>query len=167
MGGDNSEGKFHQFLGRLQPYMRPHLGSVDYGNLRCEVCDGSADADEPSNVAIVYETPGGSTDQINIGYDQGTGTFHLVHDEREVVETDSDRVFELVRRQIRAIPGKRLASLRVQADNWLNEGRSRGQMFAELNRILQSGLRGGSITVREMREVVKYIVEKHEAGRNR
>jgi len=153
--------KFEDFVHRLTEYLRPHLGRIAYGNLRCEVCDGADALDEVSNVAIVYETPGGSTDQVNIAYDNRTGAFHLVREDHDINCQDPDRILEAVKERVRSVPDRRMASLQKQADRWLSEGQSRGEMFAEVNRLLQSGLRGGSITAGEMRDVIRYIVDKH------
>ncbi len=153
--------QFLRFVQRLDECLEPHLGRIAYGNLRRQVFDGHESLDDTSNVAIVYETPGGSTDQINVVYEHHTGTFHMVQEHEEFTDHNPERVLESIRRRINAIPRKRQRRLREQVDRWLNEGRSRGQMFAEVNRLLQSGLRGGSITAAEMRDVVRYIVRKH------
>ncbi len=160
-GVEGHRAKFQRFLERLDVSLQPHLGKIAYGNLRRDIADGHEAVDGTSNIAIVYETPGGSTDQINIVYDNTKGSFHLITEDEEVTLDDPDRVLQVVDADIAAIPQKRMATLREQADHWLSQGRSRGQMFAELNRILQSGLRGGSITATEMRDVCRYIVEKH------
>jgi len=160
-GKEKQQSRFSAFLNQLSDLLRPHLGRVEFGNLRCEVCDGEEALNGVSNVAIVYETPGGSTDQINIDYDSSTGCFHLMQEDGEVVEADPQPILKLVAARVAAIPEKRQASLRRQVEQWLSEGHSRGQMFAQVNRLLQSGLRGGQITAHEMREVIKYIVDRH------
>src|SRR4051812_243568 len=84
---------------RIQECIGPVAGRVEYGNLRCRISewDGGA-GDTVTNIALVYETPGGSTDQINISYHHLTSLFSLVDvHEGEVTTASIESVLESVR----------------------------------------------------------------------
>ena len=64
---------FDEFKERLDSiisgYQRPEERRIAYGNLRHEYSEYSRDGNTTVNIAVIYETPGGSTTQINITYD--------------------------------------------------------------------------------------------------
>ena len=151
-----------RFLETLQNSLEPYLGRIAYGNLRKEVSEWSSDGTHSTNLALGYESPGGSTDQINVAFDHKGGLFHITNEHGDEVTPDPEVVANAVMLRVEAIPAKRAATLRRCVNEWLGEGRSRGQMFVEANRLLQSGFRGGSITHEELKDVIRYIVDCYD-----
>ncbi len=136
---------------------------IGYGNLRCECSNWHRTDEEITNIALIYETPGGSTSQINIAYDHHSGQFTYLGDEltKTVTTSDSREVLAMVNRQIRAIPHKRLSFLRRQIDHWMDEGKTRRQLFAELNKLLQTEFLGGRISTTELRHGIQHALAQH------
>ena len=115
---------------------------------------------------MVYETPGGSTTQINIVYDTEEGTFSYLSDDLDhtVTSTDPHEVVEMVQRHADRIPQKRIEALKKTIDIWLEEGKSRREMFSEMNKLLQNEFLGGQITSDELKAGIQHIVK--EVSRN-
>src|SRR5437764_10913279 len=79
-----------EFEARLRELMQPYARRIEYGNLRSQPSDWETpDGHKITNFAIVYETPGGSTDQINVAYDHTTGHFTLLDEALGELETES------------------------------------------------------------------------------
>jgi len=150
------------FLNSLREALEPYLGKTAYGHLREEVSEWSSDGTHSTNIALVYETPGGSTDQINVAFDHNSGLFYVTGEEGDHCVSNAEEAQRLVLSRVEAIPAKRAERLRRCVEEWLEQGRSRGQMFAEANRPLQLGFSGGSITHEELKAVIRYIVESHQ-----
>ncbi len=136
---------------------------IGYGNLRCESSNWHRADEEITNIALIYETPGGSTCQINVAYDHHSGQFTYLGDELNttVTTSDSQEVLAMLNQQIRAIPQKRLSFLRQQIDHWMDEGKTRRQLFAELNKLLQTEFLGGRISTTELRDGIQYALARH------
>src|SRR5438132_9948524 len=94
-----SEAVYDRFMAGLQELISPYAGKIEYGNLRSQASDwDTGDGPRITNVAIVYETPGGSTDQINVSLDQGRGCFCVVEDQGDDFETaNHQRVLGCIR----------------------------------------------------------------------
>lgn len=137
---------------------------IRYGNLRSEISGG--DGNGHVNAAIVYETPGGSTTQINITYDEDEGVFSYLSDDLDETVTSDDpyEVIEMVRRHAASIPNKRLNALYSTIDIWLSEGKSRREMFSEMNKLLQNEFLGGQITSDELKAGIQHIVKQFSGG---
>lgn len=164
---EGSEAGLAAFLAELDQLLVPLEHRVNYGNLRKEVSEWDSAAGKLTNLALVYETPGGSTDQINVAFHHATGNFSVVDaasEEGELLFSDMTEALRYLRRRIYVIPARRREVLHRQVDGWLDQGRTRGEMFSEVNRLLQSDFRGGSITHAEMQEVIKYIVSSYLAA---
>jgi len=148
-------------------YERPAERRIAYGNLREEVSDNRSDGSVIKNAAIVYETPGGSTTQINVSYDTKSGTFtYLSDDLRETVSSrDPKEVLKMVVEHTRRIPEKRMAALRVQISSWLAEGKTKREMFGEMNKLLQAEFLGGRISTDELKAGIQHIVRQHHKSR--
>lgn len=133
---------------------------IRFGNLRYEISPGS-DNGGVTNAAVVYETPGGSTTQINITYDDKQGVFSYLAEDlvHTVTSTDPQEVIDMVRRHVMSIPERRLQALFNTIDIWLSEGKSRHEMFAEMNKLLQSEFLGGRITTDELKAGIQHIVK--------
>lgn len=153
---------------RIQDCVAPYAGRVEYGNLRSRITEWDrGDGQGVTNVALVYETPGGSTDQINISYDHATETFALVDEHIGEVTTGSvDDVVASIRPRITGIPLKRLetlfAEIRRQVDGGTN---THVGLFGHLNRVMQSEFKGGKITHVEFKEAMTFAVNYLKNGK--
>ena len=133
---------------------------IGYGNLRCECSDWTREEQTVTNIAVIYETPGGSTCQVNIEYDHQSAEFSFLGDELEitVVTNESQRVLAMVDRHVQAIPRRRLQQLHNQIDSWVAEGKTRSQLFGEFNKLLQTEFLGGRISTSELKEGIQYTL---------
>ncbi len=145
---------------------QPTEKRIRYGNLRSEISRGAGNG-EVANAAVVYETPGGSTTQINITYDESEGTFSYLSDDLDetVVCGDPLEVVAMVRRHAQRIPEKRMHALFDAIDIWMSEGKSRREMFSEMNKLLQNEFLGGRITTEELKAGIQHIVREHNRSR--
>jgi hypothetical protein len=139
-------------------YQTPHERRVGYGNLRHEYSSWKREAEEVTNVAIVYETPGGSTTQLNVTYNHSDGSFAYLTDEGQdqVVTHDPVEVVAALRRHVDMIPAKRQAALNAQVEEWMGAGK---QVFAELNKLLQTQFLGGRITTEELKASIQHAIK--------
>ena len=149
------------FTSGLRELIAPVAGRVEYGNLRFQCSDwDTGDGPCVTNIAIVYETPGGSTDQINVSLDHGTGRFNVLDDDGQEYETDSPaEVFALIAPRIQVIPQKRLDHLRSEIRRQMDTGIPAAGVVGHLNRLMNSELRGGTITHLEMRDAMTFAVQ--------
>jgi len=166
VGGNTSElmAAFERELEDLVSSCRhPAEKRIRYGNLRSEITPASGNGDV-ANAAVVYETPGGSTTQINITYDETTGKFsYLSEDLGETVTSEDPReVVAMVRRHAHSIPEKRTRALFNTIDIWLSEGKTRREMFSEMNKLLQNEFLGGRITNDELKAGIQHIVMRYK-----
>lgn len=150
-----------QLCARIQETISPYAGRVDYGNLRSRIdnwdCgDGSA----ITNVALVYETPGGSTDQINVSFYHETATFSLIDHTEDELHTESvELVLKCIHPRIYGIPEKRRESLHAEIRRLVDSGHSKHGLFGHLTRIMQSEFKGGTITNLELRDAMCYAMK--------
>jgi len=140
---------------------------IAYGNLRGEVSENRSDGSVVKNAAIVYETPGGSTTQINVSYDSRNETFsYLSEDLQDTVACqDPTDVLKMVVEHAQGIPDKRMEALRAQIDSWLAEGKTKREMFGGMNKLLQAEFLGGRISIEELKAGIQHIVRQHEKPR--
>lgn len=146
----------------------PQERRIGYGNVRHEYSQwGSEDA--VTNIAIIYEIPGGSTCQFNLSYSSQDGRFqYLDPDTGERIETDdAEAVRRVLQEEIEGIPDKRKRSLLAQVDRWIGEGMSRSDVFAQLNKLLQAEFLGGRINNKELQAAVQHVVRKVQGERAR
>ncbi|UCH33311.1 MAG: hypothetical protein JSV65_12095 [Armatimonadota bacterium] len=145
---------------RLQALLADYQYRVVYGNLRAQRSEWPGQ-DGVVNFALVYELPGGSTSQINVDYHPTNDSFCIMDvdtaEERNC--SDAEAALELVRESIARIPERRLRRLREDIDRWFGEGKSSHEMFAEINKLLQTDFKGGSLTHRELKAGINYILE--------
>jgi len=162
-----NQSRFDQLRQRLDDmidrYRYPEERRIGYGNLRQEYSNWEKDGNTTTNVAIVYETPGGSTAQINITYDDRDDEFsYLEQSQGETATTECvDSVLEVVRGQVAAIPQKRRGVLLRQVEVWCTEGRA---VFEELNKLLQSEFLGGRISHVELRQAINHAIKCRKHG---
>jgi hypothetical protein len=161
-----SQPAYDQFMTGLRQFIAPFAGKVEYGNLRAQSSDwNTGDGPHITNVAIVYETPGGSTDQINVSLDRGTGRFSVLDDEGAEYETTSpEEVLTCIAPRIQGIPEKRLSHLREEIKRQMDTGTPPAGVVGHLNRLMNSELRGGTITHLEMRDAMTFAVQYSKGG---
>lgn len=133
---------------------------IGFGNLRSECSEWHRSEEKITNVAIIYETPGGSTCQINIDYDHDSGQFSFLGPrlEETIATFEPADVVAMVNNHVRTIPERRLAYLHQQIDHWVAEGKTRSQLFAELNKLLQTEFLGGRISTTELHKGIEYAL---------
>jgi hypothetical protein len=151
---------YDQFEARLRELLAPYARRIEYGNLRSHSSEWEApDGTKITNLAIVYETPGGSTDQINVTFDRRRGRFTLLDEAANEVDTDSvDEVIDHVRPRVTSVPEKRREHLREEVRRQIDAGMSRMSLVGHLNRLLSSELYGGMITHLELRDAMMFAV---------
>jgi hypothetical protein len=156
-----SQAVYDRFMTCLREMISPFAGKVEYGNLRSQASDwDTGEGPRITNIAIVYETPGGSTDQINVSLDHGRGCFSVLDDEGTEFETAApDDVLACIRPRILGIPVKRLAHLRDEIKRQMDTGIPPAGVVGHLNRLMNSELRGGTITHLEMRDAMTFAVQ--------
>src|SRR5438874_12301766 len=107
MAQNGCDDAFEAFCDRLRQEISAFAGRVEYGNLRYQTdVWETAEGARITNLALVYETPGGSTDQINVSFDHRTSLFSIV-DEAEQLTPSVDEVLAHVRPRVASIPEKR------------------------------------------------------------
>jgi hypothetical protein len=147
------------FISSLQ---HPQERRIGYGNVRHEYSQWGNGPSSTTNIAIIYEVPGGSTCQINVAYSHADKSFlYLDPATGERVETpDVSAVRAIVENEISAIPRKRVQSLLMQVDRWIGEGMSRMDVFGQLNKLLQAEFLGGRINNKELQAAVQHVVRR-------
>jgi hypothetical protein len=110
---------------------------------------------------VIYETPGGSTTQLNISYDHNGRNFHYLDTDLEsnVATADPREALGVIEHHVRGIPQKRLAQVEKQVESWMGEGKSRSEVFAELNKLLTSAFLGGRITTGELKSGIQHAIK--------
>ena len=148
------------FLDQLDELMSPVEGKIAFGNLRKQVSEWEDEKGRSANIAILYETPGGSTNQINIAFHFYPPAFYLVNEitgEEEGIASASEAL-ERVREYIQAIPAKRRLRLQTEIDSWCKAGKTQSEIFASLNKLLYCNFRGACITTEELQEATRYAI---------
>src|SRR5439155_3958667 len=142
-----SQAAYDELMAGLRELISPYAGKVEYGNLRAQSSDwDTGEGARITNVAIVYETPGGSTDQINVSFDHGSACFSVLDDEGAEYETTAPaEVFACIRPRVLGIPEKRLDHLREEIKRQMDSGTPPAGVVGHLNRLMNSELRGGTI----------------------
>jgi len=151
-----------EFKDRLDKFIGSFTHSrerrIAYGNLRHEYSEWSSDGQASTNVAVIYETPGGSTVQINVAYEDGEFWYLHPKTEEKVTTAHPDKPLHMIAEEVRQIPERRLVRLRAQVDAWCGKGMDTRELFAELNKILQSDFLGGAMTQRELKLGIKHAM---------
>ena len=163
--GDGSEP-----LVTLREWLDRHIASVQhpqerrigYGNVRHEYSEWGAGDEHITNIAIIYEIPGGSTCQLNIDFNHASSRFSYLDPETCTrVDTDDLQVImRLIETELTAIPIRRETSLFTEVEGWTRGGMRRSDIFAELNKLLQGEFLGGRINNRELKAAVQHVVRQ-------
>lgn len=148
---------------RLVTILSPYMGKVSFGNLRFQISNWTEGDRQYANIAIVYETPGSSTNQLNVMVDETNGIITFVHEEQEQYTNSTDEVLQFVEEAVRSIPERRMERLRRNVRRWVIQGRSRPEVLADLNRMLRADLLGGSITHHELKASIQYCLQLFSA----
>lgn len=144
---------------RLIAALAPYMGKVMFGNLRFQVSDWSENDRHYINIAIVYETPGSSTNQLNVTVDEADGIITFVDGEHERRTRSIDEVLQFVESAVRTVPERRMERLRDNIRRWTSQGKSKAEVLAEINRLLRADLLGGSITHHELKASIQYCLQ--------
>ena len=145
----------------------PYLHQIPYGNLRSEVSTWEQTENAVANMAIVYEVPGGSTNQINITYDGSTKLFNYLglDAQEEQCTTALDAVLRMVTAAVERIPAIRKQRLLEDIDRWAAQGLTQRDLFQKMNSLLQiEDLRGGTITMLEMKAGIAHILAHYRTA---
>lgn len=145
---------------------QPEERRIGYGNIRHEYCDWSRGEDTDTNIAVIYETPGGSTTQINVTYNHRTREFSYLADDLEttIVTSDPHQVLLFIEEHMREIPHKRLTQIEKTIDGWVGQGKGRSEIFAELNKLLQTEFLGGRVNNNELKHGIQHLVKSYARG---
>jgi hypothetical protein len=142
---------------------QPEERRIGFGNIRHEYCDWCRDGQNDTNIAIIYEVPGGSTTQINVTYNHETEEFTYLDEnlEHQVTTRDPDQVFEFIESHMRTIPSKRLLQIEKTVADWISQGKGRSEIFAEFNKLLQTEFLGGRVNNNELKHGIQHLVKEH------
>lgn len=141
---------------------QPEERRIGYGNIRHEYCEWCRDDENDTNVAVIYETPGGSTTQLNFSFNHLTGEFSYLDTDLEstIVTEDPQQVLTYIEDHMRLIPGKRLVQIEKTIDDWMGQGKGRSEIFAELNKMLQTEFLGGRVNNNELKHGIQHLVKE-------
>ncbi|MBI2300649.1 MAG: hypothetical protein HYU66_17205 [Armatimonadetes bacterium] len=162
-----SSDRWQELRRLLNEVVTDYAGRVEYGNLRLEVYDGdSSDGQADARLAMAYEIPGGSTNQVGVSYEEGAFRMLDAKAEDELVVADPGEVVAKLHEHIRGIPDYRRRRLRQDIDQWLHDGSTQHDVLEELNRLLRLGyeFRGGTVTVDELIDACCYLVDRPNSG---
>ena len=145
---------------RLEELLADHRYRIGYGNLRSQRSEWTGSG-VVVNFALVYELPGGSSSQINVEYHTDDDSFRFLDMDTTAERAchDPEEALAMVRESISRIPGRRLQRLREDIQRWFGEGKSSHDMFLEINKLLQTDFKGGSLTHQELKAGIAYILE--------
>ncbi len=142
----------------------PHLHELAYGNLRFAHTLWQEGEDTVTNLAIVYELPGGSTCQINVMRHETSATYsyltldtHEEHHTASLVDTE-----HMVREAVARIPAIRRQRLYDEIDNRASKGATRHMLLHWLKSLLKfEEIYGGKVTPEEMQQGIAYFTQHH------
>ena len=142
---------------------QPEERRIGFGNIRHEYCEWCREGVNDTNIAIIYETPGGSTTQINLTFNHLTGDFTYLDEdlESQVTTQDANEVLHYVENHMRQIPGKRLVQVETTIDTWVSQGKGRSEIFGELNKLLQTEFLGGRVNNNELKHGIQHLVREY------
>ncbi len=158
---DETYQDFKQRLDSLiASFQSPEEWRIGHGNLRHDYSSWESGDECGTNIAVIYETPGGSTTQLNYTFDHNTGVFSYLDAalEKRIETSDPEQVLADINAHIATIGLKRIEQLKVTIDAWLEEGKERSQVFAELNKLLQAEFLGGRINSAELKAGIQHVV---------
>lgn len=150
----------------IEETVKPHLHQIPYGNLRTAYSEWDDAEGRVANLALVYEVPGGSTNQINITFFDASAMFNYLslNAQEEECTAEIEDVLGMVRAAVERIPEIRNARLHEDIDRWAAQGLRQTDLFQKMTKLLQfEGLRGGTITMQEMKSGINYILANYRS----
>ena len=150
-----------QWLSSVEELLGPYRHRVAYGNLRSQTTEWNNEGEQVTNLAVVYELPGGSTNQINISYNHATARFSFLglDADTEHVSADPRQALEMLEQAVQEIPQRRLQRLCEDIDRWFGEGKTSHEMFQEINSLMQTDFKGGSLTHQELKAGIAHVLQ--------
>jgi hypothetical protein len=151
------------WLADLMAALAPRLRQAAYGNLRAEVTRWEQAGGGLLNLALVYELPGGSSDQVNVTWEETPGLFRYLDASggAERQTTSAAVVHDAVLEAVTGIPALRRRRLREEIDRWVEAGESRPPLLQRLRDLVQGcDLKGGCLTDEELRLGIAHIVAR-------
>ncbi len=157
---DILKGELNQLISSCQ---QPEERRIGYGNIRHEYCEWCRDDEKDTNIAVIYEIPGGSTTQINFSYNHQTGEFSYLAADLETTITTKDpaQVIAHIQEHMHHIPSKRLLQIEKTIEDWIDQGKGRSEIFAELNKMLQTEFLGGRVNNKELKHGIQHLVKAY------
>jgi len=155
--------KLTEWADKIYEAMKPYLHQIPYGNLRAEFSSWMEEHGKIENLAIVYEVPGGSTNQINVTFHESGNKYSYIdvdtHD--EVFTENIDDIISFIIKLVLTIPTIRVSRLQEDIDRWYAMGMCQKDLFQKMTKLLQiEDLRGGTITMHEMKAGIAYILAR-------
>jgi len=145
---------------RVEEALSDYAHKVTYGNLRCTWSQWQTGGHPVTNLAVVYELPGGSTNQINQSFRHDDGSIcYLDGDGVECLTRDLTIPLRLLEQAIAEIPARREQSLQETIRRWFGEGKTKQEIFKEINQLLQTDFKGGSLTHTELKTGINYVLQ--------
>lgn len=164
MPNDEQFVTFRKELDRvISACQQPEERRIGFGNIRHEYCEWCREGVNDTNIAVIYETPGGSTTQINVAFNHLTGEFFYLDEDLEgqVTTQDPEQVLQYIEDHMREIPGKRLVQIEKTIDSWVSQGKGRSEIFAELNKLLQTEFLGGRVNNNELKHGIQHLLREY------
>ena len=151
---------FQEWQQRVAALLSAYEHKVAYGNLRCLYSQWQGEGEPVTNLAVVYELPGGSTNQINQSYRHQQCTICYLDGQGGECTTDTpEHALQVLSDAVQAIPQRRQDSLCEQIARWFGEGKTKHEIFQEINQLLRTDFRGGSLTHTELKLGINYVLE--------
>ena len=157
----------HAWVNSILQEIAVHLHQIPYGNLRSELTTWHETSEMVENLAIVYEVPGGSTNQINVTHFDKTGEyiFLALDTHVECCTSSLEEASKMVRELVARIPAIRKERLLEDIDRWAEQGMGQRELFQKMNALLQvEDLRGGTITMAEMKHGIAHILARYRSS---
>ena len=79
--------------------------------------------------------------------------------ESDVTTTDPREALQVIENHVNTIPQKRQDQVNHQVETWMEQGKSRSEVFAELNKLLQTAFLGGRITTGELKSGIQHAIK--------
>ncbi len=152
--------RLEEFRRRLMTLLSPYRGKVGYGNLRHEEREWEGENGRVISFVLVYETPGGSTNQITVTYSEDKG-FALLNGDppEESYFSSPEEVLKVIEEMVKQIPQQRSERLKATVEQWVASGKSLHELLQEINRLVRSEFKGGSITHQELKMAIQYCIQ--------
>jgi len=151
---------FQDWQQRVTELLAAYAHKVSHGNLRSHCFHWQGEGQAITNLAVVYELPGGSSSQLNQSFHHREQVIHFLNGQgEECLTSDPAQAAAWLAEAVHHIPTRRAQSLREQIERWFGEGKSCPEIFREINQFLQTDFRGGTLTHAELKAGIRYVLE--------